>query len=192
MIKQIFLTIASLFLFWQSYKLLMNIHNLEINSWSLLLFTAWIINLFITGVFAFSGFAFPTQKLLPNSYYNIYNPTRLKKIYKGIRVDLFRLFLLATFWKSKKQRSKFFNGKKDGISNLYEQSRKSEFGHLVPLILICFVSIYLIIIGRPILSVFTFLINIIGNLYPIILQRHHRMRIQFINERQRRSIDKMS
>ena len=90
--------------------------------------------------------------------------------------------LLATFWKGQKQRRKYFNGKKNGISNLEEQSMKSEFGHLIPFIIICFLCLYLIVIGQSKLAVFTLLINFVGNLYPIILQRHHRMRIEIIRK----------
>ena len=137
------------------------------------------MNLFVAGIFAFSGFAFPTQKILPISYYIIYHPKKLKRLYKLLRVNLFRQFILATLWKSQKQRKKYFNGTENGISNLTEQSMKSEFGHLIPFIIISFVSSYLILIGLVKLSVFTLLINLIGNLYPIILQRHHKMRIKF-------------
>ena len=183
MIKKIFLSLASIFLIWQSYEILNHIDEWEVNSWGFKIFIAWIINLFVTGVFAFSGFAFPTQKLLPKSYYDVNQPKRLKKVYKTLRVDWFRLVLLATLWRSKKQRKKYFNGKKEGIINLTEQSRKSEFGHLIPLVLICLISIYLLLIGKVSLSLICFLINLIGNLYPIILQRHHRMRIQILSKR---------
>ena len=184
MIKKILLSLASIFLILQSYKLLNSIDNLKIESFGLLIFIAWIINMFITGIFAFSGFAFPTQKLLPNAYYKIHYPKKLKKTYKVLRIDLFRQILLATLWRGKKQREKFFNGKKNGITHLEEQSMKSEFGHLIPFIIIFFLSTYLIVTGQTKLGICTFLINFIGNLYPIILQRHHRMRIQIIIRRQ--------
>lgn len=184
MIKKILLSIASLFLIWQSYELLINIDQLETNSWGLIIFIGWLINLFITGIFAFAGFAFPTQKILPISYYKIYHPEKLKRTYKILRVNLFRKFLLATLWKSQQQIKKYFNGKENGISNLAEQSMKSEFGHLTPFIILCFVSCYLILIGSVKLGVISLLINLIGNLYPIILQRHHRMRILIIRRRQ--------
>ena len=176
--------IATIFLIWQSYDLLRITHQLELNSWGLILFTAWLINLFITGIFALSGFAFPTQRLLPKSYYTIYQPKRLKQTYDVLGVNLFRRLLLATIWKSKKQRGKFFNGKVNGISNLAEQSMKSEFGHLIPFLLLCFLSVYFVEISAVKLGIFTFLINLIGNFYPVILQRHHRMRIQLIRQRQ--------
>lgn len=184
MIKKILLSIVSIFLIWQSYNLLFGLHQLETTSWGVIIFIAWLVNMFITGVFAFAGFAFPTQKLLPKSYYKIYHPQRLKNIYQRLGVNQFREMLLATLWRNKGQRKNYFNGKRSGILNLVEQSMKSEFGHAIPFLIINLVSIYLFAIGAIKLGVFTLLINLIGNLYPIILQRHHRMRIQIIRKRQ--------
>lgn len=184
--KKILLSISSIFLIWQSYKLLNNIHHFETDSWPLLIFMAWIINMFITGIFAFAGFAFPTQRLMPKAYYKIYQPELLTKIHNILGVEIFRKFLLATVWRNKKQRKKFFNGKRDGIAVLEEQSMKSEFGHLIPLVILTFVSVYLIVIGLVELGILCMLINIIGNFYPILLQRHHRMRIELIREKRRK------
>lgn len=183
MVKKLILLGASVFLTWQSYSLLHRIDKMEISSWGLAIFIGWILNLFITGIFAFAGFAFPTQKLLPQSYYEINNPKGLKKIFKSLKVGWFRTALLATLWKSKKQRGKFFDGTKSGISNLEEQSKISEFGHLIPLILICTLTVYLLFIGSIKLALTTLLFNLVGNLYPVILQRHHRMRIQILRRR---------
>jgi hypothetical protein len=183
MVQKILLSLASLFLIWQSYKLLGSASELETYTIGVIIFAGWVINMFITGIFAFAGFAYPTQKLLPDAYYKIYHPERLKRIYELLRVDLFRKMLLATLWKKQSQRKKYFNGKKSGMRNLIEQSMKSEFGHLIPFIIICFVSIYLIVTGAVKLGVVSFLINFIGNFYPIILQRHHRMRIQRLEKR---------
>ena len=155
----------------------MDIYVLETNSWVIFGVLAFLTNLFITGGFAFAGFALPTERLLADSYYKIKKPSKLKSIYHFFRVDFFRKFLLATFWKNKAQRKKYFNGRADGIKNLETQSKKSEFGHLIPFLLISAVSVYFIFIGYVELGLLTFFINWIGNWYPIILQRHHRMRI---------------
>lgn len=189
MIKKTLLSLASIFLIWQTWGLFQGIDTWETNSWGSIIIGAWIINLFITGIFAFSGFAFPTQKLLPKSYYKIYQPKWIKKTYKLFRVNLFREMLLATIWKSKKLRKKYFSGNKNGFSNLAEQSMKSEFGHLIPFVIISLVSIYLVGIAAYRLAIISMLINVIGNLYPIILQRHHRMRILLILKRQKSTTD---
>ena len=183
MLKKILFSLASIFLIWQIFGLFQNIDTWESDSWGSIIFSAWIVNLYITGIFAFAGFAFPTQKLLAKSYYKIYRPKCLIKTYESLRVNLFRDMLLATLWKSKKQRKKYFNGNKNGFSNLAEQSMKSEFGHLIPFLILCIVSMYLIAIGAIKLGITSLFINVIGNLYPIILQRHHRMRILLIMRR---------
>ena len=175
--KKLLLILASIFLIWQSYRLLVNIQLLQLDAWIVVLINAFLINLYITGIFAFAGFALPTQKLMPKAYYNIKNPSQLKWIYKSFNVDAFRKFLLATFWKDKQQRKKYFNGRADGIKNLELQSMKSEFGHLIPFVIILVIGIYLIILGLVELGFLTLVINWIGNWYPVILQRHHRMRI---------------
>lgn len=185
MLKRILLITASIFLIFQSYKLLNSIHHLETDSWLLLIFIAWVINMFITGIFAFAGFALPTQLLLPKSYYKIHQPKILQKVCDILRIDLFRKFLLATVWRNKNQRKKFFNGKKDGIALLEEQSMKSEFGHIIPFIILNIVGIYLITTGLIKLGICCLIINFIGNFYTIPLQRHHRMRIQALRERRK-------
>ena len=184
MLRKLLLTIASIFLIWQSYKLLTQIHHFQSNSWTNSLFLGAIINLFITGIFAFAGFAWPTERILSPNYYLVQNPDRLKNIYKLLRVDLFRKFLLATVWKSKAQQAKHFNGKKNGLDMLIEQANKSEFGHLIPFFLITFVCCYFIWMGYYKLTILTFVINIIFNFYPVLLQRHHRIRVQRIRNRQ--------
>ncbi|WP_127844802.1 glycosyl-4,4'-diaponeurosporenoate acyltransferase CrtO family protein [Psychroflexus aestuariivivens] len=168
MIRKILLSLASLFLIWQSYKLLSSLDQFIFESWWLNVLIGWLINLFITGIFAFFGFAFPTYKIFPESYYNVYNSNNLTKVYQTLNVDLFRKFLLATLWKSQKQRQKYFNGKKEGLPNLIKQSKKSEFGHLIQFIILCIVSFYMLAIHAYKLTVCTFLINVIGNFYPII------------------------
>ena len=141
------LTLASVSLIWLSIKLLDQIHEFQSTTWSSAFILAVLINLYLTGIFAFAGFAWPTERLLPQSYYTVQNTNRLKKIYQQFRVNLFRKFLLATVWRSKAQQAKHFNGKKNGLDMLVEQASKAEFGHLIPFILINFISLYLIWMG---------------------------------------------
>jgi len=176
-ISKILWTLGSAFLVYQSIGLITNIHSANIQTIYGNLFVAWIINMFITGIFAFLVFAYPIEKVLPTSYYHIHHPNRLKSFGKTIGLHLFRKFLLATFWRNKKQQKKYFDGKKSGLQNLNTQSQKSEFGHILPFIIIVSVSIYLLVLGLYQLAIFTMFFNILGNFYPVILQRNHRFRI---------------
>jgi hypothetical protein len=183
MIKKILLTAASIFLIWQSYNLITQIHHVATDNWGVIIFVGWVLNMFITGIFAFAVFAYPAQRLLPQSYYKIKRPERLKKWFQILKVEVFRRFLLATFWRNKAQQKRYFNGKKEGLNNLIMQAESSEFGHILPFLLLGFLTVYLITIGLWKLAIATFLFNIIGNFYPVLLQRHHRMRIERILKR---------
>lgn len=185
--RKILLTCASVFLIFQSYKLVFSVEYFEIESWFINFLLAWVINMFVTGIFACAVFAWPMENLFPEFYYKVHQPKRLKKIYKVLKVELFRKFLLATVWRSRAQQQKYFNGKSDGIDNLETQSKKSDFGHILPFIILLLISVYIILKGKIILGVMVCLFNIIGNLYPVILQRHHRMRIQILRKRYART-----
>ena len=182
-VKKIFFIAASAFLVKLSLNLFPGLSNIDTKSPVALFFLAFLINLFITGVFAFAGFALPTQKLMPPSYYKIRKARKLKKYFKILKVNLFRNFLLATFWREKNQQKSFFDGTREGIAHMETETRKAEFGHLIPAILISITVIYLIVLGQYLLAAFTLFLNIIGNIYPVILQRHHRMRIAILQRR---------
>ena len=183
MLKKLLFILLSLFLIQQSYNLLSKVEGFGNLSLAMNIFMAWVINMFITGIFAFAGFALPTQKLLPNSYYKVSHPKRFKRLFKNLKVEWFRKFLLATVWRSKVQQAKHFDGKQSGINNLEVQSKKSEFGQLFPFIILNFVGIYLIFKGLAALGVAVLVFNVLGNFYPIVLQRHHRMRIDVLKGR---------
>ncbi|MBL4586072.1 MAG: hypothetical protein JKX84_03310 [Flavobacteriales bacterium] len=144
-------------------------------------FMAFAISMCATGVFAFVGFAFPTYKLLPRSYYGIKAPNRLRLMYKLLRVKEFRVLLLLFFWGWKKNRKKYFSGKKGGLDSFVLETKQSEFGHLGGLILTLGLSIPVLVNGHFVVFGIIQLFNLLGNFYPIILQRHHRMRVELLN-----------
>lgn len=139
---------------------------------------AYIIALFGTGIFAFVGFAYPTSKLIGRSYYRLRNPKQLQFWYDLLGLAYFRKFLMLFFWGSKKNRKKYFNGTRTGIDNFMYQTHQSEFGHLGALILVAVTNMYTFYLGYYAISIFLFVINMVGNLYPIILQRYHRIRFE--------------
>lgn len=145
---------------------------------------SFLLTLFVTGVFAFIGFAYPTHQVFPASYYQIKNPKLLKISCRILGVKYFRAALLFFFWGRGGNPKKFFNGTKEGLDDFIYQTKQSEFGHTGAFIVILLLSVVLLSHGY----VFSFwvmsAINVIGNLYPVLLQRSHRLRV----ERMRRSI----
>ncbi|MAW94012.1 MULTISPECIES: hypothetical protein [unclassified Leeuwenhoekiella] len=179
LIKKIAFTLFAFFLAYQVYFFVETLIRSDPNTFSVSLhfIFAFLLSLFITGVFAFLGFIYPTHKFLSNTYYEIQNPVRLKKIYVFAQVDLFRKALLLFFWGSRKNRKKYFNGTRQGIRNFIYQTKQSEFGHLAAFIVTLIACVMLLYFNYYWLVIFAFLINILGNAYPVILQRYHRIRI---------------
>ncbi|MBT8196299.1 MAG: hypothetical protein HKO56_06880 [Bacteroidia bacterium] len=179
---------ALLFIFFSIfllYRTVLMVNNLWINystelSFGKSLLLSFLLNLYITGIFAFPGFVLPTHKLLSKKYYQIKNKKLLIQTYKFLRVDIFRQALLFAFWGSKKNRSKYFNGTKGGLQNFIYQSKQSEFGHIASFIIILALSLALVLKGYVLLSCLAISINILGNFYPVVLQRYHRIRIENI------------
>ena len=179
-IKKLILISASVFLIFLSYQLLDEIYHWNLKNVLLLVTYAFLINLYITGIFAFAGFALPTYKLMSNSYYYVKNRQLLENLYKRMGVAVFRKFLLITFWYNIKQRKNYFSGKRTGLENFSIETKTSEFGHFGAFIIVLIVSLYFIYLQYYLLFVITSVINVLFNFYPVILQRYHRMRIQSI------------
>jgi hypothetical protein len=79
-LRQTLLSLGAVFLLWQSISMLMYAPELQLSSFGLMLFLAWLFNMYITGIFAFMVFAFPAERLLPESYYQIRDAERLKNL----------------------------------------------------------------------------------------------------------------
>lgn len=183
--KKILFLSFSAFLIYQSYALIQALilsTPQEINTKETI-FISFLLNLYVTGVFAFPGFVFPTNKILQSNYYKLKNTKLLVKIYKIMGIGYYRNVLLILFWGRKNNRLKYFNGTKSGLAKFIYQSKQSEFGHLMAFVCILLLSFVLLFKGYYLLMVITTVINIIGNLYPLILQRFHRVRIEKLTDR---------
>jgi hypothetical protein len=137
-----------------------------------------VLNLFVTGIFAFPGFVFPTGQLLPAAYYQVRNPQMLNRVYNLLGVEYFRKLLLLVFWGREKNRKKYSNGSRTGLRHFDYQTRQSEFGHLGALVVIFALSFVVLAQGHRESFIYIHLFNIVGNFYPVVLQRKHRSAIQ--------------
>ena len=184
-LKKLLFPIFSLFLAFRSIDLIRNLISSDPNGYTIVeqIIISFLMNLFITGIFAFTGFAYSTSGILPKGYYKIKNAKQLKTTYRSLGINHFRIILLFLFWGRKSNRKKYFNGTKSGLKNFVYQTKQSEFGHLASFVTILFSSAYLLFFDYYLLVLFINLINIIGNLFPIILQRFHRMRIDPLTQK---------
>ncbi len=177
--KKIVFPLFSIFLIYRSIDLLRQLYySAPIDfSFGELILIALLITLFVTGIFAFPGFAFPTSRVMPNRYWIPKNTARLNKIFNLLGVNIFKSILVLLFWGRKGNRKKYYNGTRTGLANFNLQSKQSEFGHLGAFLVILIISIILLLKGYFILVFLITILNVLFNFYPIILQRHHRIRI---------------
>lgn len=188
MVKKILFPFIAIFLAYRSFELLKTIWTIEpaeLSFWIKLLLS-FLLNLFITGIFAFIGFAYKTNQLLSESYYRIKNKDLINKSSKFLKVEYFRKFLLVLFWGKRKNRQKYFDGTKSGLDNLDYQTRQSEFGHLSALVVIQLSALIILIKGHYLIAFLTTTINFISNFYPVLLQRKHRIQIERIKNIKKR------
>jgi len=179
-LKKIIFPLISLFLVQRSFDLMIHLTELNTNKFSLTetLVLAFLLNIYITGVFAFVGFAYPTNRILPSTYYKISKPNLLAKVYMLLGVKYFRVSLLIFFWGKKRNRKKYFNGTRKGLNNFVYQTKQSEFGHFGAFVTLLITSLILLFQGSYYLFCAVTALNTLGNFYPIMLQRIHRMRIE--------------
>ena len=185
LIKKILFPLFSVFLFYRTLELLKQVKGTNPLDYSNteIAVIAILLALFVTGIFAFIGFAYPTSRLLPETYYRIKNPKRLLQVCSFLGIRYFRTFLLVFFWGWQKNRRKYFNGTRSGIHNFLYHARQSEFGHLMAFVSLLLTGLLLLFYGHVLLFLLLTLINVIGNLYPVLLQRHHRIRINKVLNR---------
>lgn len=188
MVKKILFPLIAIFLAFRSYEILRTLwfaDPAEFNLWIKLLLS-FLLNLFITGIFAFMGFAYKTNRLLPDSFYRIKNRQLISKLYNILLVEYFKKFLLLLFWGKQKNRQKYFDGSKSGLENLDFQTRQSEFGHLAALVIIQLSVVTMFLKGHCLIAILTTVLNFISNFYPVLLQRNHRIQIERIKNIQKR------
>ena len=149
-------------LFVDQFRILMSIPKQQF-SFIISLLIAYLFVLIGTGVFALVRFAYPTSKLIETKYYELKNAKRLRLIHSVLGVKYFNKALLLTFWGTKKNRKRYFDGTKTGIKNFIYQTHQSEFGHWAAFILLLICGIILLVVKEYyLLSLLLFLINFIG------------------------------
>jgi hypothetical protein len=188
MVKKILFPLIAIFLAFRSYEIIRTLWLADPSEFSLRikLLLSFLLNLFITGIFAFMGFAYKTNRLLPENFYRIKNKELTSKLYNILHVEYFKKFLLLLFWGKQKNRQKYFDGSKSGLENLDYQTRQSEFGHLAALVMIQLSVVTMFIKGHYLIAILTTALNFISNFYPVLLQRNHRIQIERIKNIQKR------
>lgn len=119
-IKQVFLILLSLFLLYFSFSMVRKIvvFGPEQLGFGESFFLAFLINLCVTGIFAFPSFVMPISRLMPQGYYAIKNSSNVMCWYRVLWIKHFQKLLILFFWGKNASRKKFFEGERKAGINL--------------------------------------------------------------------------
>lgn len=100
------------------------------------------------------------------------------KIYLSLGINLFRKLLVWIGWEKLNKKSNPVDKNIDALMHLLYRTKQSELGHLIILIIVFGFNVFVAFkfgIGK---SLWLLILNIVFNLYPILLQRYNRPRIE--------------
>ena len=148
------------------------IHYINIQGFSF----AWILN-FLLMACALT-FTETLKSPLSSPYFNEKVWERGGRIYTFIGVNFYRKLLVWTGWESLNKKSNPIERDTEILKNLHYRTKQSELGHLIIFVIVLIFNILVAFkYGFP-KSLWLFTLNLLLNLYPILLQRYNRPRIE--------------
>ncbi|MET0760380.1 MAG: hypothetical protein ABWZ56_08160 [Flavobacterium sp.] len=137
---------------------------------------AWILNLMLMMcVFQF------TQTLKPefkSTYYNEKKWEKKGKIYESLGVNVFRKLLVLIGWEKLNKKANPVKKSLDALIHLEYVTKQSELGHIIIFFIVIPFTIFVIVKFGITESLWLLILNIVLNVYPIILQRYNRPRLK--------------
>ncbi len=139
---------------------------------------AWVLNfILMMGVLFFTQTFKPT---LRSSYYKVKEWEASGKIYKWLGVNLFRKILVWVGWEKLNKAANPVTNKVEALKLLEYRTRQSEFGHLIIFFIVLIFNIIVVFHYGFIQSLWLFFLNLTLNVYPVLVQRYNRPRLQKI------------
>ena len=114
---------------------------------------------------------------LASSYYNEKGWEWGGRIYESIGINFFRKLLVWIGWEKLNKKSNPVEKNTKSLTDLHYQTRKSELGHVVILLIVLGVNFFVAFKFGVLKSLWLLGLNILLNVYPIFLQRYNRPRI---------------
>ena len=139
-------------------------------------FACWLNFILLAGVRTFTE---TLKSKLTSSYFNEKAWERRGKIYESLGINFYRKLLGGIGWErhvTKKSNPVEKNTK--ALINLHYQTKHGELGHLIVLIIVLGFNIFVAFKFGVLNSLWLLILNIILNLYPVLLQRYNRPRIE--------------
>jgi hypothetical protein len=136
---------------------------------------AWALNfLLMLGVFTFTE---TLKSPLASAYYNSKGWERSGKIYQQFGVNIFRKLLVLIGWEKLTRKSAPIEKNTQALVTLHYETKKAELGHVIVLLIVLGFNVVVAFKFGVLKSLWLLLVNVLLNLYPILLQRYNRPRI---------------
>jgi hypothetical protein len=121
---------------------------------------------------------------LPSSYYRVHSFEQSGRLYETLGVRLFRYFVpdgdLANRWRRRQDPDFRIIGSRRAAAAFVRRTELSEKSHLMLLLMGVFSTVFALQIGWRGWAVYLGTGNVLVNLYPVLLQRYTRSRLQAV------------
>jgi hypothetical protein len=153
---------------------------------------AWALNFLL--MFWVSIFVETYSTNLTSPYYTARAWEHKGKLYEYFGINLFRQLLVIIGWEKLNKKSNPIEKSAKALEHNLLRTKKSELGHLIIFLIVLGVTL-IVIINRGLRdAIWLIIFNIILNLYPVLLQRYNRPRIeralQLLQRNERRTQNK--
>lgn len=136
---------------------------------------AWILN-FMLMLFT-TGFTGALNSPLSSSYFDEKIWEKKGKIYESLGINIFRKLLVIIGWEKVIRKTYPLEKNNQALTKLHYQTKKSELDHLIILVIVFGFNVFVAFKFGFIKSLSLLILNILLNLYPVLLQRYNRPRI---------------
>lgn len=100
------------------------------------------------------------------------------KLYETFGINLFRKLLVLIGWEKLNKKANPVKNDLESLLHLEYRTKQSELGHLIVFFIVLGFTIYVALKFTFRESLYLLVLNIILNVYPILLQRYNRPRLQ--------------
>ncbi len=137
---------------------------------------AWALNfLLMAGTINFTE---ALKGQFNSRYYNEQPWERGGKIYQSLGIDFYRKLLVWIGWEKLNKKAALVEKNTEALKHLHYRTKKSELGHLIIMIIVLGFNIFVALKFGIVKSFSLLILNILFNLYPVLLQRYNRPRIE--------------
>lgn len=137
---------------------------------------AWMLNLVLMMCIYFF-----TETLKPefkSEYYLEKNWEKKGKVYEAFGINLFRKVLVLIGWEKMNKKANPVEKNLQALVHLEYRTKQSELGHIIIFFIVLAFTIYVAITFGIKESLSLIILNILLNVYPVLLQRYNRPRLQ--------------